>query len=69
MAKIDTQELFQIAEDLAEERQQTLEKQKANREVLRNLQTMGVLSDKEEALLDDYYPIRTRERGGEEVAE
>lgn len=65
MAKIDTKELFETAEELAQERQATLEKQKANREVLRHLDVMGMLSDEESAALEEYYPLRTR---GEAVA-
>lgn len=67
MATIDTDDLFQIASDLAEERAATLAKQKANRDMLRNLADMGVLKKGELTLLEEYYPLRTR--GGSEEEE
>jgi len=69
MAKIDTKELFVLAETLREERQETLDKQKANREVLRNLDISGMLTEDESERLEELYPIRTRERNDDEVAE
>lgn len=69
MAKIDTKELFEQAEGLRAERTATLEKQRANREILRNLDIAGLLSDDESALLEEYYPIRTRERAEDDPAE
>jgi hypothetical protein len=68
MATIDTDDLFQIASDLADERAATLAKQKANRDMLRNLADMGVLKKGELTLLEEYYPTRTR-GGAEEEAE
>lgn len=67
MAKIDTKELFDLADELSEERANTLEKQKANREALRNFSTMGLLSQEEEARLEEVYP--TRVRGGNDLDE
>lgn len=62
---ISVSDLFEVAYDLAEEREKTLEKQAANREVLRNLDKMGMLSKQESELLAEIYPVRKRERGGE----
>lgn len=69
MATIDTSDLFKIAEDLAEERAATLAKQKANRDMLRNLADMGVLKKDELSLLEEFYPTRTRGAGSEETEE
>jgi len=69
MAKIDTKELFEKAEQLRHERADTLAAQRANREVLRNLDISGMLSDDESALLEDYYPVRTREGSSDENGE
>lgn len=63
MGNISTKQLFDEADSLAAERLSTLEKQKANREVLRHLDTMGMLSEDESARLEEYYPIRTRATG------
>lgn len=67
MATIDTDDLFNIAAELAAEREATLAKQKANREMLRTLRDMGVLKKGEVNLLEEYYPTRTR--GDEAEAE
>lgn len=69
MATIDTDDLFQIASDLADERAATLAKQKANRDMLRNLADMGVLKKGELTLLEEYYPTRTRGGSEEEGVE
>ncbi len=69
MPTIDTDDLFAIAQDLANERQATLEKQKANRQMLRNLQGMGVLKKAEEKLLEEFYPTRTRNSEDEDEGE
>ena len=63
MGNISTKALFDEADSLAAERLGTLEKQKANREILRHLDTMGMLSEEESARLEEYYPIRTRSTG------
>lgn len=69
MATIDTDDLFRIAGELAEERETTLVKQKANREMLRTLRDMGVLKKGDESLLEEYYPTRTRGGDAEVEAE
>lgn len=66
MATIDTDDLFNIAAELAAEREATLAKQKANREMLRTLRDMNVLKKGEENLLEEYYPTRTRGGGEDE---
>ena len=63
---ISTKDLFAKAEELREERVATLEAQKANREILRNLDISGMLTEEESALLEEYYPVRTRERSDTE---
>lgn len=62
-AAIKVSDLFTKAEELIEERQATLEAQAANREILRNLDKSGMLSEEESARLEEIYPVRTRERG------
>lgn len=66
---ISVEDLFNRAEELANERAATLEAQAANREVLRNLDKSGMLSEDESARLEEYYPVRTRTRGENEVEE
>jgi uncharacterized protein YutE (UPF0331/DUF86 family) len=65
---ISVSDLFDVAYDLAEERSATLEKQAANREVLRNLDKMGMLDKKESEQLAEIYPIRERVRADSEDA-
>lgn len=62
MATIDTDQLFQTAQELAEQRSAVLEQQKAVREVLRNLDDGGMLSEQEASLLEEIFPTRTRNR-------
>lgn len=62
---ISVSDLFEVAYELADERAATLEKQAANREVLRNLDKMGMLDKKESEQLAEIYPVRERIRGGE----
>lgn len=64
MAKIDTKDLFDRARELREQKIQVMEEQRANREVLRNLDDSSMLTDDESAELEDIYPVRTRNRGG-----
>lgn len=66
---IKVSDLFQKAEELANERAATLEAQAANREILRNLNLSGMLSEEEAALLEEYYPTRTRVRGESDEGE
>ncbi len=60
---IKVSDLLTKAEELRVERETTLLAQKANREILRNLNLSGMLSDEEAESLEYYYPTRTRERG------
>lgn len=64
---ISVSDLFEVAYDLADERAATLEKQAANREVLRNLDKMGMLDKKESEQLAEIYPIRERNRDNDEA--
>lgn len=65
---IKVSDLLAKAEELALERQETLAAQAANREILRNLDVSGMLSEEESAALEEYYPLRTRIRETEEEA-
>ena len=60
---VKIKDLFDVAYALREEREETLKKQAANRDVLRNFDVMGLLDEDESAELAELYPIRTRERG------
>ena len=60
---ISVDDLFEVAYSLREEREQTLEKQAANRDILRNLNTSGMLSKERSDELEEIYPLRTRNRG------
>lgn len=60
---ISVDDLFEVAYALREEREGTLEKMRANREVLRNLNISGMLSKERAEELEEIYPVRTRERG------
>jgi hypothetical protein len=62
VATINTKQLFDQADELREEKVAVMEKQAANREILRNLDASGLLSEDESARLDEVYPFRTRER-------
>lgn len=67
---IKVSDLMNKAQELKDEREATLKSQAANREILRNLNLSGMLSEEEAELLEYYYPTRTRERGeGEEGEE
>lgn len=67
---IKVSDLLAKAQELADERQETLAAQAANREILRNLDVSGMLSEEESAALEDFYPLRTRVRAeDEEVGE
>jgi hypothetical protein len=63
---IKVNDLFAKGDELAEERAGTLEAQAANREILRNLDRSGMLSEEESARLEEMYPVRTRERAVED---
>lgn len=69
MAKIDTKELFDRAEQLKAERQTNYEQSNAVRETLRNLRDAGMLSEAEEDQLEAIFPTRTRDRSGDEDGE
>lgn len=66
MSTINTKTLFDQADELREEKVSVMEKQGANREILRNLAATGLLTEDEEARLEEIYPYRTRERSAEE---
>lgn len=63
-AKIDTKELFDKAEELREAKVEIMDEQRANREILRNLDDSSMLSEAESAKLEEIYPVRTRDRSG-----
>lgn len=73
MGKVDTKELLDTGETLAEQRAEIVQQQGANRTLLRNLSAAGHLSDAEEDRLAEIYPERQRAEGefesDEEVAE
>jgi len=68
---ISVDDLFEVAYALREEREATLVKQEANRNILRNLDTSGMLSKERSEELAEIYPVRTRSRGeaSDEAAE
>lgn len=68
---LDISELFEKAHALIAEREATLTAQRANREVLRNLDLSGMLTKEQSSELEEIYPVRTRERGeaSDEVTE
>lgn len=66
---ISIDDLFEVAYSLRDEREATLEKQAANREILRNLDVSGMLPKERSEELAEIYPVRTRERKAEEAAE
>lgn len=61
---INVSDLFDKAHELIEERENTLTAQRANREVLRNLDLSGMLTKEQSAELEEIYPVRTRDRSG-----
>jgi hypothetical protein len=64
VAKIDTKDLFDRARELREAKVQVMDEQRANRDVLRNLDDSSMLSEAESAELEEIYPVRTRTVGG-----
>lgn len=66
MATIDTDQLFEKAEELKSQRASVIEQQNAIREVLRNMDNAQLLSEEESAKLEEIYPTRTRNRSDEE---
>lgn len=71
MAKIDTKDLFDRGRELRQAKVEVMDEQRANREVLRNLDDSSMLSETESAELEELYPVRTRGKGenGEDVSE
>lgn len=65
---INVSDLFDKANELIEEREGTLTAQRANREVLRNLDLSGMLTKEQSAELEEIYPVRTRERNADAEA-
>lgn len=63
---IKVSDLMNKAQELKDEREGTLAAQAANREILRNLNLSGMLSEEEAEQLEYYYPTRTRVRGEDE---
>jgi hypothetical protein len=63
VAKIDTKDLFDRARELREAKVAIMDEQRANREVLRNLDDSSMLSEAESAELEEIYPVRTRVKG------
>jgi hypothetical protein len=63
VAKIDTKDLFDRARELREAKVEVMNEQRANREVLRNLDDSSMLSEAESAELEEIYPVRTRGEG------
>lgn len=63
MAQIDTKELFDRARELAEQKREVMDEQLAVRETLRNLDQAGMLDEAESKLLNEVFPVRTREKG------
>lgn len=64
MGTINTKQLFDQADQLREEKVAVMEKQAANREILRNLAATELLTEDELTRLEEIYPYRTRERSG-----
>lgn len=62
MGSISTKQLFDQADELREQKVEVMEKQAANREILRHLDASGLLTEDESARLEEVYPFRTRER-------
>ena len=63
MAKIDTKDLFDRARELRDAKVEVMNEQRANREVLRNLDDSSMLSEAESQELEEIYPVRTRTTG------
>lgn len=66
MAKIDTKELFDRGRTLINERQENFDQARAVRETLRNLRDAGMLSESEEAELEELFPARRSGEGEDE---
>lgn len=66
---LDIGDLFVKAHALIDEREATLTAQRANREVLRNLDLSGMLTAEQSKELEEIYPVRTRERAEAEDGE
>ena len=66
VAKIDTKDLFDRAQELRQAKIGIMDEQRANREVLRNLDDSSMLSEAESAELEELYPVRTRNRAVED---
>lgn len=69
MGTINTKVLFDQADELREQKVQVMEKQAANREILRNLAATELLTEAELSRLEEIYPYRTRERSAESESE
>jgi hypothetical protein len=68
MARDLVAELFQVAENLADEKVELLARIGANRRSLRDLASQGLLDDTQAALVDEIYPPRERSTVEEAVA-
>lgn len=66
MGTINTKQLFDQADELRAEKVAVMEKQGANREILRNLAATELLTEDELTRLEELYPYRTRERSATE---
>jgi hypothetical protein len=69
VAKIDTKDLFDRARELRQAKVEIMNEQRANRDVLRNLDDSSMLSEGESAELEEIYPVRTRGKGEDEETE
>jgi L-2-hydroxyglutarate oxidase LhgO len=69
MGTINTKQLFDQADELREQKVEVMNKQAANREILRNLAATELLTEDELTRLEEIYPYRTRERSAEEAGE
>jgi len=69
VGNINTKQLFDQADQLREEKVAVMEKQAANREILRNLAATELLTEDELTRLEEIYPYRTRERSAAEDGE
>lgn len=69
MAKIDTKDLFDRARELRDTKVEVMAEQRANREVLRNLDDSSMLSEAESAELEEIYPVRVRKSDSDEGEE
>lgn len=61
--------LLTFAQGLAGEKEALFKRIDANRQILRNYKSIGLLSDEQSVAVDEFYPVPKRTKKGEDAAE